>query len=198
MPKTKRPTIPAPGSAIAPSAIDLTKYYALKKVPDQVLKGNAQAAFLDVESPAFGRSNAGAAGMAQQAAEDRKLPSIQFPAFQLKFSDESKTILAIPVKEFDPNQEDLYEVHWDGKARAFRLDLAYGLIPMGWGTPDKMIRRMKVTLLRNLPDVGSALLFHLKGSKLRKVREGGNKSSDTPAQQAVAAPQAAPAVPEAK
>lgn len=182
MGKTKRSRIPPPGSAVAASAIDLATYTALKKLPDQVLKGNTQPACLDIETPAFARSNSVAAGMAQQAAEDLKLPTPQFPAFQLRFSDETKTILATPVAEFDPNQDDLYEVHWDRKGRGFRLDLAYGLIPMGWGTPEKMIRRLKVTLVRDLPDVGSALLFHLKGSRLRQAKGRGTKAPPAPEQ----------------
>jgi len=191
MKKVRKVPTPDPQPSI-PLADMLGTFRPIQQAKDQVLKGTTQPANLDLAAPAYGRSSAQAVAMATTAAEDNMIPS-RFEAFRVKFSDELQAIMCVPEAKYLVVEKDLYKVSWSKDGTEFKVDLAYALVPLGWGTPEGMIRRAPLTLHRSLPGIGSALLIDLRAGHLRRSKKRKLKAGD--ATQATAKPKAAEPAP---
>jgi hypothetical protein len=147
----------------------LSSFAALTRKPEEVLKGNQLPAHFDIQRPAYARSNRTATREAVKAARDHKLQSPRFEAVRGKWSDHLQMVLLIPESKFVEGDPDLYEVSWSNDGVEMRIDLADALVPRQWATPPGMIRRVKATLYRDLPEHGSVLVLDLPGGEIREA-----------------------------
>jgi hypothetical protein len=171
MKKATDASSPSPDPQIVSDAVTeyLSSFAALTRKPEEVLKGNQLPAHFDIQRPAYARSNRTATREAIKAARDHKLQSPRFEAVRGKWSDHLQMVLLIPESKFVEGDPDLYEVSWSNDGVEMRIDLADALVPRQWATPPGMIRRVKATLYRNLPEHGSALVLDLPGGEIREA-----------------------------
>jgi hypothetical protein len=168
--KKAKPVPKQPTRAMETSVDDfLASFSPLERKDAEIRKGTMLPAHVDIYPPAFGYSSAEAGEMARTAADERPLPSFQFGALRVRFSEKEKALLCIPEAVYDENDPNLFRVIWSKDGQEWRADLAAGLVPVQWETPKGMFRRVPVTLRRNLPKIGTALFLDLRSSELHEA-----------------------------
>jgi hypothetical protein len=153
---------------VVPGTEFLSTFVPVPKNTDPLIKGNRLPAHLDIFPPAYAYSNVSFVSLATDVARENLLGSPQFQAIQLRFSDQAQSLLAIPVIKYDPLDPEQYQVSWANDQTEMRIDLAPALADRQWYTPPGMIRRTPVSILRNIPDVGWALMIDLGNGVLRE------------------------------
>jgi hypothetical protein len=153
---------------VVPGTEFLSTFVPVQKNTDPLIKGSRLPAHLDIFPPAYAYSNVSFVSLATDVARENRLGSPQFQAIRLRFSDQAQSLLAIPVITYDPLDSEQYPVTLTNDHTEMRIDLASALADRQWYTPSGMIRRTPVSILRNIPDVGWALMIDLGNGVLRE------------------------------